>query len=436
VRVYGATVAKDQLSSELASLRLDRDDRPASFGLFKWLLMLLVVIGLTGLAYFVALPYVEARLFKTAVTLTEVSLVSPAQASIELTATGYVVADRKSRVAPKVPGRVLGVHVQQGSEVRAGDKLLELDPSDDRAAILAAESRAKAARAQAMSARARIATAQAELADAKQRAQRERRLANDGISAPGAAEDLDARVAALQRSVEAAEAEARAADAEAAALAAQVAVLEVSMGNLLLTAPINGRVINRPPQLGEFVGPQPPGVSVDMGGVEIADFTTLLVELDVPEQRLGLIRVGAPAEIVLDAFPQKRFRGRAKEITPQVDRAKATVVVKAEFVDPPAGVLPDMAARVSFLSSELDQEAVKQAPKVIVPTNAIAQLGGSQVVFTLEGDRVRIVPIKTGPAFGTGFELLEGPAPGTQLISNPPPTLADGDRIKEKTDDE
>ena len=80
------------------------------------------------------------------------------------------------------------------------------------------------------------------------------------------------------------------------------------------------------------MSPQPPGVSVDMGSVEIADFDTLMVETDVPEQRLHMVTIGGPAEIVLDAFPSRRYRGRTEEITPQVNRSKATVIVRERTI--------------------------------------------------------------------------------------------------------
>ena len=65
-----------------------------------------------------------------------------------------------------------------------------------------------------------------------------------------------------------------------------------------------------------------------------------MVETDVPEQRLHLVQIGRPAEIVLDAFPDRRYRGKAIEIVPRVNRAKATATVKVTFVDPSEGVLP------------------------------------------------------------------------------------------------
>ena len=64
---------------------------------------------------------------------------------------------------------------------------------------------------------------------------------------------------------------------EAGALAAEAAALKVGKGNLTIVAPIDGTVMNKPPQLGEYIGPQPPGISVDMGGFELTNGDGLLL---------------------------------------------------------------------------------------------------------------------------------------------------------------
>jgi RND family efflux transporter MFP subunit len=419
----------DELSRDLTSLKIDRSSAPRTRGWLKPVLWL-GVLGALVAAALVSQPMVEAKLFKTPVSATEIALVSPAEASIQLTATGYVQADVASRVAPKVPGRVIEVHVRQGERVEPGQILLELDPADDRAAIKAALSEVVAARAQAQSARARALVSKSELAEAQQQAERERKLAVLGASAASIADDLEARVASLRQTLGAAEAEAKAMDAQANALGAQVGVLQTGLGNLVLKAPIAGTIINKPPQVGEYVGPQPPGVTVDMGGIRVADFSTLLVETDIPEARLSQVKQEAPTEIVLEAYPTRRYRGAVKEITPQVDRAKATVIVKVRFVDEPKGVLPDMSARVSFLAKALDAEALKAAPKTVVPGVALGTRAGVKVVFQIDAGKVRMQPVKLGAPFGSGFELIEGPPPGTQVVANPPDSLSDGQNIK------
>jgi RND family efflux transporter MFP subunit len=409
----------DQLSSELASLKIDRSaPRPKGKSPIGTVVTVLIVLGALGAGYKLGLPYLEAAVFKTEVDVTEVITMSPAQASVELTSTGYVVAQSVSAVAAKVAGKVKAQRVREGSKVKAGDVLLEIDPTDQQASILAAQSQAAAARA-------RIQMAKAGLAEVELQAQRANTLAAEGIGPKGAADDLHARAASLKEQVKASEAEAKAQDA-------LVNALKVNLSSYTVVAPIAGTVVNKPPEVGEFVGPQPAGVAIDMGGVQIADFTTLMVETDVPEQRLSQVKLGGPAEIVLDAFPSKRYRGKATEVTPKVNRTKATVTVKVAFVDDNEGVLPDMAARVSFLSSELDKEAMKAPPKTIIPASAVVDRAGAKVVFRLEDGVVRMTPVTLGPAFGNGFEVQSGVSSGVKVVNNPPPGLADGQKIKER----
>ncbi len=409
----------DQLSSDLAALRIERTAVRRQGG--NWLGRIIAVLLLGGVgvgAYVVGVPYLEAKVFKTEVEATEIALVSPAQASVELTSTGYVVAQSVSKVAAKFPGKVVKSNVKEGARVNNGDVLFELDPVDVKAAIATAASQVAAAKAQAQTARATLAEARVQLTRAQA-------MAKDGIGPKATAEDLETHVTSLEEMV-------KASDASAKAASAQVAALNVTLGSYKVIAPLSGTVVNKPPEVGEMVAPQPAGIAVDMGGVEIADFDTLEVETDVPEQRLSQVKVGGPCEIVLDAYPTKRFRGKAVEITPRVNRTKATVVVKVAFVDDREGVLPDMAARVSFLSSELDKAELKQPPKTIVPSDAVATLGGAKVVYVIDDGKVRATPIELGPAFGSGFEVVRGPGPGTKLVKSQPNGLADGQRIKEK----
>ena len=423
----------DQLSSQLASLRIDRTTPARRRGrVWPWVAGIAALGAVGAGIYLFALPRLQSQIFKTSVSYTEVSSVSPAEASVQLTSAGYVVPQRISHVAPKVPGRVARVHISQGQAVKPGDLLLTLDSTDDAASLAAARSSVKAAWARVESAKATAATLRAELEEGRLLAARQTRLAKEGVTASGAAEDAAAHVASLERRAEAAKAEAAAAAAEADARSADTAAMETRMANLVIKSPIAGVVITKPPQEGEVVTPQPAGVTIDMGSVQIADFDTLMVETDVPEQRLQMVKIGTPTEIVLDAFPSRRFRGVTAEITPQVNRSKATVVVRVGFVDEKDGVLPDMAARVSFLNQALDPQAMKEPPKIVVPSSALAERAGGKVVFVVEEDAVRMVPVKLGPSFGRGFELVEGPRPGTRLVASPPDTLADGQRIKEK----
>jgi RND family efflux transporter MFP subunit len=332
---------------------------------------------------------------------------------VQVTSTGYVVAQTESKVGAKILGRVSVVRVKEGDKVKAGDVLIELETAEQRASVAAARARAAAARA-------RAETARASLAETRKQYAREKSLLDQGATARSVVEDLESRVSTLSESLKAAEADAAAEDAGAEALTANLSYATIR-------APINGTVIDKPVEVGELVGPGTPPV------LELSDFDSLTVEIDVPEGRLSLVRPGSPAEIVLDAYPAKRHRGEVLEISPRINRAKATAIAKVKFVDPTDGILPDMAARVSILSEPLSADALKKPPVLVVPSSAVVEREGRKVIFRIEEGHARMSPVTLGPPNSDGFELISGAADGARLVSNPKPELLDGASIKEKS---
>src|SRR5262249_16891011 len=157
----------------------------------------------------------------------------------------------------------LKVHVKQGDKVKAGQVLFDLDASDQKSAIASAQAKVAAARARAQAARATHAEIDQQLG-------REKRLAASGAVPQATVDDLAARARSLDEQVRAAEAEAQAAEAE-------VKALGVGLRNLTIDAPIDGTILSRPVEPGTIVGPQTEAL------VEMADFSTIVVETDVPE---------------------------------------------------------------------------------------------------------------------------------------------------------
>jgi RND family efflux transporter MFP subunit len=407
------------LSSDLASLKIDREAKPRQGGPLRAILGVLVVVALAVAGYVVGKPYLEAQMFKTTVAVTEISLVSPSQSSIELSSSGYVVPQVRSQVGARIPGRVAKLNVKEGDRVEAGQVLIELERADQLATIQSAKMRVAAGRA-------RVVTARAGLQEVKLQADRTQALVKRGAAAQATADDLAARVVSLQEQVKASEAEVGAAEAE-------IASLKINLDHMTIIAPISGTVLNKPPELGEVLGNDFGIGTTTTGVIELADFNSLNVETDVPEGRLHLVKIGSPCEIVLDAYPSRRYRGEAIEIMPRVNRAKASVGVKVKFIDPPQDVLPDMSARVSFLAKALDEQAMKEKPKIVVPGAAVVERSGAKVVFVVDGETVRMTPVTLGEPFGDGFELQQGPAPGTKVVKSPPDVLLDGHKIKERS---
>jgi len=403
---------KDSLSSDLASLRIDRGEPPSRSGWLRGLVIVAVVVAAGGAAWIYGAPYVESRVFKTEVELTKIVSVSPAEADAKFTSSGYVVPQKVSKVGTQLTARLAAVLIEEGDTVVAGQVVAELEGADQRA-------RLRAARAQVVAAQARVDTRRAELNEVMRQAERERSLAKKGASNTATAEDLEARVQVFDQQVKAAQAEVRAATADADAIA-------VNIEYLTIKSPISGRVLSKPATVGELAGLQAAVVA------ELADFSTLLVETDVPEGRLHMIEHEGPCEIVLDAYPTERRKGKVHSVSPKINRSKATATVKVAFVTLDERILPDMSARVNFLQQELDDVALKQPARIIVPAVAIAERQGAQVVFVYDEGVVRMRPISLGEKVGTGFHLLQGPAAGTSIVREPAPLLVDGQPVKIK----
>jgi RND family efflux transporter MFP subunit len=403
----------NDLSSDLASLKIDRSPRASSSSSWlKWLTWLAVLAGIAGGVRW-AYPLVEAQLFKTEVKTGTIVDVSPSLALTSLTATGYVIAERRSKVGSNVPGRIAKLHVKEGSQVKAGDVLVELDAADQRGNVAAAQARTQAAEASINAQRASLAEIEVQLA-------RQKALASQNAAARSVVEDLDARAATLRAQVASAVAEAKASQA-------QVQLARITLDRMTIAAPLDGTVLDKPLDVGETVDVLTPML-------ELADLNSLVVEIDVPETRLALVKVGGPAEISLDAFPGNRLTGRVREIGKRVNRSKATVPVKVEFVGDREGVLPEMSARVSFLTEALDAKMLAAPSKVVVPAGAVTKRGGGDVVFVVDGGKARMENVSLGPTTSDGIELLSGPRVGSRVVLAPPATLADGQTVKERSE--
>ncbi|MEY4510652.1 MAG: hypothetical protein RLZZ450_2774 [Pseudomonadota bacterium] len=404
----------DDLSSDLASLKIDRSPpRPSGSSALPRILGWLVALGLLiGLAVWLY-PRLEAQFFKAEVKTSTILEVSPSLAVTSLTATGYVIAERRSKVGANVPGRIAKLLVREGAEVKQGDVLLELDADDQKSNVAAAQARVLASDAKVLSARASLHELHVQL-------ERQKVLLTQSAAARSTVEDLEARIASAEASIVAAQAESRAA-------VAQVQLARVTLGRMTVVSPIDGTVLDKPKDIGETVDSQ-------SSLLELADLKSLVVEIDVPESRLSLIKVGGPCEIALDAFAGKRFRGKVREIGKRINRSKATLSVKVEFDDESQGVLPDMSARVSFLTEALDTNALAAQSKLVVPAAALAPREGKQGVFVVESGVVRFEPVTLGPKTGDGFELVQGPPVGTRIVMTPDAALSPGQRVKERKD--
>ena len=131
---------------------------------------------------------------------------------------------------------------------------------------------------------------------------------------------------------------------------------DVAFEQTMIRAPFTGIVLTKTANVGDVVTPFSSASGTTGAVVTMADMATLEVEADVSENAIAKIKVDLPAEIQLDAFPDLRLLGSVSRIVPTVDRSKATLLVKVRFDETDARVLPDMSAKIAFLSRTPEAE--------------------------------------------------------------------------------
>lgn len=404
------------MASDLDQLRIPRSEHerlPQAARRSRWRLILL------GLAVALVAGFLLWRLLQPGVevTATVVARIYPAQAFTRLNASGYIVAQRKAAVSSKSTGRLAYLGVEEGSRVKKGQVLASIENEDLTATRNQAVSQIK-------DAEATLAQAQADLAlNTLQHQRYKDLLARDLV----ARLDYDTALANHQKS-QAAVAGARARiKANRAALANAEANLEYTY----IRSPFDGVVLTKVAEVGEVVAPFGAASNARAAVVTMADLHSLMVEADVSESNLDLVKPDQPCEISLDAIPDKRFAGRVHMIVPTADRSKATVLTKVKFLEPDDRILPEMSAKVAFLSRPL--EADERQPRLAVSRKAVATREGRSYAFVIRDNLVKLAPVTLGETMGDLVEIREGLKEGDRVVLAPPAGLGDGDRVKVKT---
>ena len=397
----------EDTKDDLAALRIDRD-RPARRRRWPLILLgpgLLLLAGLYVLRARAALSAIEVETVRASVLRSA----EGAAGAPMLTSSGYVVARRKAVVSAKIQGRLAELKVEEGSRVREGQLIARLESADYEAQV----SRAAA----------QVQRARADLAENE----RQVRLA----------EGLTREKVMAQDQLEAVQSKVRIAEADVAQARADLDFAQATLRNTRILAPFTGTVVKKMAEVGESVAPIPPGVNLSTSSgaiVALADLDTLEVEVDVAESNVARLGPEQPAEVAVEAFPDRRYRAVLRQVIPTADRTKATVQVKVTILDKDQNLKPEMSAKVTFLERARTAEpsAVAEAPVVTVPAAALATRDGRSVVFEVADGKARQRVVVTGPARQDQIVVRQGLAGTETLVSRPPEALRDGDAVKVK----
>jgi RND family efflux transporter MFP subunit len=324
-----ADTSANVANSSIKQLRIDRNsplsNKKRPWG--KWTAIVAAIVAATGFAFKPSNFEVQA---------TSVITAYPSQQYAQLTASGYVVAQRRAAVASKATGRLIWLNVREGSVVKQGEIIAKLDASDVQAAMAAVQTSVRQAEAS-------VAQANVELVNADSDLKRNQGLNVQGFISAQAME-------ASKKRVDAAKAALAFAQASVAVAKSQLRVQQVNQDFTEIRAPFDGVVLNKNANVGDIITPFSSAAGSQGAVVTMADMSTLEVEADVSESNLAKAKIGQPVEVTLDALPDSRFRGSIVSIVPTVDRAKATVMTKIRFEKLDPRILPEMSAKVSILS--------------------------------------------------------------------------------------
>ena len=333
--------------------------------------------------------------------------VQPVSMAATIVATGTVLVpeNRLATIGPVHEGRIMHLYAGQGTRVRKGDKLADLESAD----IDEAKSEYLKALADAENARK---TSEAEIKLAQTNYDRTRLLYEKTIAAQkslqAAEHDLEVAKAAGQSSVSSTKAELNAARRKLLVLGLTRSEIDALTGDqdlgalFPLKSPIDGIVVERNATIGATVG-------ADSNLFKIIDNSTVWIDANVFEKDLDRVKIGQGARLSVPAIPSVVFSGKVIFVSSVVDPDTRTVKVRTEVANRDGKLKPDMFANVQIITDA-------QLSALSVPQSAVLTDKGQSIVFVLHNGHYEKRVVATGIQSDDRIEIREGIKAGDQVV--------------------
>ena len=446
----------EKIDKGLDSLRIDRSERRAGNGPPAWTKWWI----LTGIALVLVFGIWRFGFAGARAVEVETLRVTPRTSgdsgeAVVLEAAGYVVAHHKIELTPKVVGRVAWIGVEKGDPVEENQVIVRLEDAEYRARVTQAEGnlaalKARLAELEAGSRPEEIALAKANLDEAKADLENSRvnlgrvqSLTDAGVfpkqqldDAKARFESQQARVTSLDRAFELVRIGPRqevidAVRGQVKQAGGELAFMQTRLEATLIRAPLKGTILERNVEVGEFVTTSFVGERGAKGYVvSLADLNDIQVELDISQDDFAKLGPNQRGTVWTDAFPDRKYKGKIVEISPEADRQKATVQVKVGILEPDDYLRPEMNANVAFLADKTSAGGAPSKPAIVIPASALRD---GNAVFVLQGGRALRRPVSVGSTSSRGVEVTDGLVGGEDLIVNPSPELEDGNAVRPKS---
>lgn len=337
------------------------------------------------------------------------------QMSIERQAdvSGTLVSLDQARVSSEVAGIVREVPVQLGTEVRAGDTLVRLEPRELALALERADSALKQVEAQLGMTRsaaepppdsqiASVRQAMANRDDAKAGYDRASQLNGRGLVSQVDRDTADTRLKVAEANYQAAVDNVRALRATLQDRRASYDLAVKKLNDAVIKAPVSGSVSERLVQPGEFIRENTPVVT-------IVEMNPLKLRTSVQEKFAGMIRQGQVVRFAVEAFPDRTFEGKVAYVSPAVDQATRTFAIEA-LVDNPDRVLKPGFFAKGAIGLRTDNNVMA------LPDDAVSTLAGVSTVFVIEEGKARQQIVTLGAHTAKRWEIIDG-LHGTETVA-------------------
>ena len=187
-------------------------------------------------------------------------------------------------------------------------------------------------------------------------------------------------------------------------------------------APFDGVITARNTDIGHLINSGAGGPATEL--FHIATTRTVRVYANVPQEYSEAMRPGLTANLTLQEFPDRQFKGTLVRTAKSIDLSSRTLLVEVDVENPTGELLPGAYAQVHFNVSS-------GAPTVILPVSALLfRAEGLQAGVVENGDRAELRSVTLGRDFGNEVEVVSGVTAKDSVIVNPPDSLVSGETVR------
>lgn len=411
-------------------------------------------IGLGIVVALAAIGYANVAFHRTSSTSVTIEKIAPRDLEAIVSASGKVQPKRQVDISAETMGKIVSLNVQEGDSVKAGQPLLEIDPRNLQMTVDNHEASLATAHSLLEETRAQVLNARVALQQSQDAFRRQEQMWKAGLQSRDQYDIASADLKTRETNLAASEQSVRTQEQRIKQEEALLESARTDLSKVRIVSPITGIVTKRNVEEGETAVV---GTMNNAGTVllSVADMSVIETEIEVDETDIPFVKIGQPAQVSIDAIPDKKFPGHVTEVgnspitstttttTQRATNFKVVVTLDATVPDvrPGFSCTADIttATRQKVLGVPIQAMTVRElvvddkgaivktpppargskapvAPAELLPGQTRKEIEG---VFVIQSGKAAFVPVKTGIAGDKYFEVLDGLKSGDEVITGP-----------------